>query len=701
MTTRSSRGATLALIVSCTMIIIIVGIGIFFLVRLFGGGRELQHAVDSGNLNLAKQALVAPGANRDGVGVLRENNVDEAQFIGVVDTAHGNTINLNCVNRVFAQSALVAANAKAMVQEGSSIGTTESNAHLVEDAADLIGQRLGEALSDRSVMSEEFSGMAHNNSVRMLRHQGQNAGDINHEVHMVSYTDRGLSSNVRIQDNQIPSAIVGNVWANIKSTKTVNVAGVGNFFIGYLDGIHFLDRDSHFVPLKNAQTVDTFRHEQPHLISTNTFNNDQTQSASPGFSWANPVPNAFQDRGDTAEARTNHMAQLSSCSVSRSLQPADGFIAAIPRGFVRIKNLPCANGSGAAASSGQDVFVFLMQNPQTFSSVGNETFFQTAPGDSLQNVVTANQNGQTPSNADCQALTPPASAAQCKQLNSFNGPVDNNNYGQYPNFINSCKHAYGLSGGGGGPTQTVCASAVELANLQLLTQRAHGDDSVALPTASSGLTNVPASRGPLASGQFQFTTPITMAQAVADTPLVAERIRQRCYQIFPSFNGDLNQISGWSSLGIPMGTTAVIYFSGNTNQQTGVQTGNLVLNLTSSAPSWLQPVAAVLPDGKTASYDQIGHVFGAGPSGPTYNVNGDWGFPTPYDFGPGGACYKKTLSFTPSTGYRGLLGEVTLGSCVGDGAGCGVSHGDRAQGNFGNVNVNNCQAGPCCYTGPC
>lgn len=55
-----NRGATLSLVVVTTLVIMVLGMGIFFLTKLLGGARELQNATDSGNLNVAKQSLRTP-----------------------------------------------------------------------------------------------------------------------------------------------------------------------------------------------------------------------------------------------------------------------------------------------------------------------------------------------------------------------------------------------------------------------------------------------------------------------------------------------------------------------------------------------------------------------------------------------------------------------------------------------------------------
>jgi hypothetical protein len=53
---RRRKGATLGLVASCVLVIIVLGMGVFFLAKLFGGGREVANATDAGTLSIAKNA---------------------------------------------------------------------------------------------------------------------------------------------------------------------------------------------------------------------------------------------------------------------------------------------------------------------------------------------------------------------------------------------------------------------------------------------------------------------------------------------------------------------------------------------------------------------------------------------------------------------------------------------------------------------
>src|SRR5579862_6224043 len=98
---RSKQGATLALVVAVTVLVVLIGVFCFFVLQLLGGSRETQNATDSGNLNIGKQAIQHPT-------ITLNQGVESDNFGGLVDD-NGN-INLLNYNRLAAQTLLVAAN---------------------------------------------------------------------------------------------------------------------------------------------------------------------------------------------------------------------------------------------------------------------------------------------------------------------------------------------------------------------------------------------------------------------------------------------------------------------------------------------------------------------------------------------------------------------------------------------------------------
>ena len=91
------------------------------------------------------------------------------------------------------------------------------------------------------------------------------------------------------------------------------------------------------------------------------------------------------------------------------------------------------------------------------------------------------------------------------------------------------------------------------------------------------------------------------------------------------------------------------------------------------------------------------------------DVPGDWGYPVPYDY-PGRVCVLNWYSFTRSSGWNNLLGQVTMGASTSNCCPTGSSNPTSSftiQQNGGNDVLNMpagcyCQSGGGCdYTGPC
>src|SRR5579885_3085734 len=99
---RSRRGALLALVVISALVLVILGLGLLLMIMQLGGGQELQHATDAGNLNVAKQVLRHPGTALQ-VG-------DELNMFGAEEDQQTNEVNLLTINKLVAQTYLIDAN---------------------------------------------------------------------------------------------------------------------------------------------------------------------------------------------------------------------------------------------------------------------------------------------------------------------------------------------------------------------------------------------------------------------------------------------------------------------------------------------------------------------------------------------------------------------------------------------------------------
>jgi hypothetical protein len=718
MTNRKTKGATLAFIVASTLIIVILGIAIFFLIRIVGGGKELQNSVDAGNLNLTKNALITPAVP------LTISNLTHAQFFNLSDNGR---VNLDNINRVFAQALIVQANAQAMQLEGVTMSGTSANAHQVTADAQQLSTQLKNGLRVQGNLQQFFHTVSNQNSIRMLLGMRiANGQDINMTEHQIAYCDIGDTSNVGLSPNQLPTSVIGVYNANKAAwVKTLPVGPNGSMqdvLIGYKSGISFNGNGNiHFIPLKDGRTADSYIASKPHLIAPSTFH--RTSEANAGglpFNWTQRVPNSFLSTGQAREEKSNNNTILTSCAIAQS---RGYFQAAIPNGFIRISNASCSGGSGFANTSGQDLYSFLMGSPQFALSPpgqpGKAHF--SADQSVVQRIAEAYGLGNQPAASDMAAMTPPLSGAE-GPMTSVCGPISNITYPSYPEYMPALLNAYpGLNPSTGNPIST-CAHGLELANLELLTFRARMADPVELSSWGSGVLMLPNSRVPLSQGNVKFLpTGSTLSQllgnnqANARTPNVLRRILQRCYEIDPRFNGDPNTITGWTSVLIGLGQRAFIFYD--------TQISKLRIALENDTPQWLQLLSNnSAADGRPAAFDRVGQLVSTGgmhPPGSTaphlINVNTDWGYPTPYDF-PAMAelCNRDLYVFSPSTGFRGLLGELTMRSCFGSvGVGlagaCNNTGGDSTPGNpiidpnqgfqCGDLSVPGCI--DCRFTGPC
>src|SRR5271168_963138 len=115
MRSKSERGATMALVASLCLVLVIIGFAFFWLARMLGGGTELQRSTDAGNLNVAKEALRSPKLNVFGAGPYDIGNAAtlaeiQKNFGDLQDPANGQ-LDLLVYNRLVGQALLVALNA--------------------------------------------------------------------------------------------------------------------------------------------------------------------------------------------------------------------------------------------------------------------------------------------------------------------------------------------------------------------------------------------------------------------------------------------------------------------------------------------------------------------------------------------------------------------------------------------------------------
>jgi hypothetical protein len=699
MNMRNFKGGTLAFVVASTFITVILGIGVFYLVEIIGGGRQLQHANDAGNLNLAKNALFTPFI------ILNTESDNESQFFSpdIALTGRGDRVNLNNVNRLFGHSLLVEANARAMMEEHSAASNSSTtidtleNAKKVKSETDSLSLNLAKKLNDKNNLQNFFLTLTNNNSIRMLLSAKQKGDEISQPIHDVSYTNRQFASNIDIRDGQIPDSIRSHYTGNLKDNWTIAV-NLGNnntrhFLKGYLSDIKFSSElgDIHFVPLKNRtadenpnENVTRFLNGQPHLIARKTFEEQKNPSSGGNtFSWANPIPNSFLSQGNTKDFHSNSILGLTSCALSQSLLPTRGYTTAIHRGFIRIKNTPgiSADNKFSIGHSGKnDILAYLMTFKPRWTITGNgKVFFEIGGSNNIQtlhNWDAGGQNGPFPQSAANNLYPPqgnsgrPAGAPSdgwkhcaAQEINSQNAKVA---FAQYPFLEEQVDRVLGPFDRSTNKEQISVkdAHALEVANLELLSQRSNGADEVTLHTWRSGVAANATSRGELPFPKFKHipeprqSSIETLIPNIGSAADIRKRIAQRLKEIDPDFSdNDLPTLLASCDLSLKSDGTneAYIFFDD--------ASGHLVARNRNNLPTWLVKLA----------FDSQGNEIKADGIPATWylrksqnlmrnaiNVPGDWDFPSPYDEYPDHAFIYELYTFTPCTGFHGLLGEVLL-----------------------------------------
>lgn len=736
---RNRRAATLGLVVALILALTVIALAAISLITLLGGGQQMQRATDAGNLSLARSVLVK-------VSVPIGNSGDEEQLNGITEHTNGGSgvINLRNFNRAMGQSMLVSLNAYKISQDGLDLGAA-SHAQQLSATVQSLGSRLSTELAKPSSVQDFFSAVAKLNPTKEF---GQ--ADISPVGSpKFSYLDRTGASNVFITQQQIPDYDFTNNSSKLFKDKvngwvtTVSSSSNPNdlYLKGYLEGMTPGNSlpNSYFVPLRPGA--------KPHLVPQADFDGSATTTANPnGFSWTKPVPNSLSIQAQ-AKSQQGYLGGFSAYALVEPIDP-NGFSAAIPHGFVRFQNGAPSPATGVAAGQ-QDVFVYVMNSPQFYPKDvnGNPLPYFTSNPNTLNNIINDIKNGKTP---DCSNLAvgyalsgdtvgPPGagkvSPANCANIGAVanpGAPIDNilldtpgsqgnSDMSRYDNTDNRAlwarpvlEKAYNIPPPQGIGSNGQSVNVADSVNLQLLSDRAQGNDFTP-QTYQSGIAHVPSGiRAALTSPNFRITSDqgvrlqSTNGEGISKNGPMWNFLTQRMYQIDPNWTkyaSSLDDILKQDM--VPMGGRAYIYFSPSANGGNG----GIVLKNESSALSdapWLKDFIGQTPDAKSPSNPTEVRQF------PLVNdeqidVSGDWDYPHPYD-DEGQICVMNWFSFTPSSGWNNLLGQVNLGAvntnCCPDGSTNTTSSfsinysmaGDKITIPAG---CSCQQAGGCTYGGPC
>jgi len=329
MKTRRRQGATLGLVAVCVLVIIVVGIGCFFLAKIFGGGREVANATDAGALNIAKNAMKTkdPG---DRVAISL-SDPKYADFKYCADPISSNEINLRTYNRAVAQALLVAMNA----EQETTAGATQANPHAQTVLANLnaLGLELNNKLKDPKIVSffsQDNKGNQFSNDTRMWGNNGVNAQNA-----VVSrYMKHGESTNVYFYGATLAGLNLPGNWSSKGTDKKPPPSSTGSYLRGY---------EAMSVPgVGNVMGVPVFPQQNPHLVALADF---QSPNANPPSTTI--PPNSFSISTSSKEGKTGLMGGAVAAAIIGSVMSNAGnsgaanfqFPAAIPGGYLEIENL--------------------------------------------------------------------------------------------------------------------------------------------------------------------------------------------------------------------------------------------------------------------------------------------------------------------------------------------------------------------------
>ncbi len=345
---RRNSGATLALIAGSIIFLVIVALAFYFVTQLLGGGRELQHATNSGTLNVAKQAIASPKVDIPIIAGATQDTKDMKEILIGVLPDSTTTVDLLHFNRMVGAALLVAANAEAD-GNGDAVTNAQNFIDLVEQKkagpATSVGQALNEALANGPAWAKGFfDNTAGGNSLRMLSIESTSVwqnGDFK-----VGYLAAGAPSNINL--NFLRKGTLNNLpFTNIDakgdtvtpenltnsdlpagSSKT-DAATDESLVLGY-SALNFtkVGRDIFAVPLDTT----------PHLVSLTEFKKAETTTTPPGQDKNVALPpNAFMNGAlgrDKKEAKAD--VHMLSAAMAGSAQRA--FDISMPYGYIVIDN---------------------------------------------------------------------------------------------------------------------------------------------------------------------------------------------------------------------------------------------------------------------------------------------------------------------------------------------------------------------------
>jgi hypothetical protein len=335
---KRKKGATLGLVAVCVLVIIVLGVGFFILSQILGGGREVANATDAGVLTVARKCLSPTLINVTLSGDSGTNPVND--FIAFDPSnpslaASTGKIDMLGINRVVAQAVMVALNAQ-------EINTPAASGHAqnVSQAAKNVATQLRNLIQGgTSPLPNEFNGVAQTNNTKMF------------DGNLVQLTGPGLQSTF------MRSGYSTNVFVNPALLSALPVSPPSNLTNQNPNRLKHNNADDYMagyinfaVPAGTGTTVNIagipiFPNQKPHLVDIGEYdfatNNAGANGNAPFGGGTYLPPNAFRADTRALENRSGNFGGAVACSLVGCLDR--DFVAAMPRGYVRIKNGEDAN----------------------------------------------------------------------------------------------------------------------------------------------------------------------------------------------------------------------------------------------------------------------------------------------------------------------------------------------------------------------
>jgi len=327
---RRRRGSTLGLVAICVLVIIVIGIAVFFLSKIMGGGREVANATDAGTLNAAKQMLK--------ISVPPETSPYD--FSGLVYPPNATGITLLTYNRAVATALLISINAQKV--GGSAPGK----------AAQVIAEvnKMGDALTAQILSGSTFSDLK--NDTRMWGNHGVN-GAVSDVAYMKSQ-DPG-ATNVYFNTDSLDGFALPTSPTQFSPLNQLpgGVQNPGKYMAGYKPINPPVGGQLYGTPIMPQQA--------PHLVSLADFNANKAKFGS-------APPNALKADASSFEQKSAVFGGALACAIAGAINQGGTngplgngfeFPAAIPNGYIEFLNWranPTPPGYDPNALNGDNIF---------------------------------------------------------------------------------------------------------------------------------------------------------------------------------------------------------------------------------------------------------------------------------------------------------------------------------------------------------